>query len=102
MGQLVDIVRGSLPAAMRDVRPAPMTIFPTTAPTWSGGCLTHTCTKSNSRPLIGGVSGAKKLARTATVHTCISPQVADMTGADCTPRHFASFMESVPEPFKCD
>jgi hypothetical protein len=58
------------------------------------------CTKSNSRPLVGGVSGAKKLARTATVHTCISPQVLDMTGADCTPRHFASFMESEEEPNK--
>jgi hypothetical protein len=45
----------------------------------------------------GRVSGARKLARTATVRTCISPQVPDITGAGCTPRHFARFLETAGE-----
>ena len=43
----------------------------------------------------GRVSGARKLARTATVRMCISPQVSDITSAGCTPRHFARFLETL-------
>ena len=31
------------------------------------------------------------------MRTCISPQVPDITGAGCTPRHFAGFLETSRE-----
>jgi hypothetical protein len=50
------------------------------------------CTKSNSRPLVGGVSGAKKLARTVRVRMPVTS----------TPKRNASHRKSchVPESFE--